>query len=341
MNLPLTIISTILVFGVIILIHELGHFLTALAVGIKVNEFSIGMGPQVYSWGKKGITYSLRAFPIGGYVSMEGEDNESSDGKAFCNTSIGRRILVVVAGATMNIILGAAIILLITSRQDLISTTIVADFTEESTSSQVLQKGDNIVSVNNRKVHTVNNIGFRLMQDNDGLVDFVVIRDGKKLELENVPFDMVEVQEGINTIKLDFIVYGTEPTFTGVFKESYYWTTGIMEQVYVSFVDLVSGKYGLNQLSGPVGVSEVIGEAASNGLSSTMMMVALLSINIGIFNLLPLPALDGGRLFFLIIEAIFRRRIPAKYEVIINTAGIVALMGLMVVVTFNDILKLF
>ncbi|MEG1448459.1 MAG: M50 family metallopeptidase [Oscillospiraceae bacterium] len=341
MNTFTTILATILIFGVIIFIHELGHFLCALAAGVKINEFSLGMGPKVFSKEINSIVYSFRLFPIGGFVAMEGEDEDSNDQNAFCNKKVWKRIVVVCAGAAMNIILGFAIIITVISGSKLISTTIIANFADGATSSETLQVKDEIIRVNGRKVATVNNIGLELMKDQDGLVDMVVKRNGKTTELKNVPFKMSEVDEGIEMIQMDFQVYGKQPTFFGVIKESYHWTLGLMEQTYVSFMDLVTGRYGLKQLSGPVGVAEVIGEATSVGFSSVLMMTALLSINIGIFNLLPLPALDGGRLVFLIIEGIFRKPVPAKYEGVIHSVGFLLLIGLMVVVTFKDIINLF
>lgn len=341
MNTFVTIIATILIFGVIIFIHELGHFLCALAAGVKINEFSLGMGPKVFSKQVNSIVYSLRLFPIGGFVAMEGEDEDSTDENAFCNKKVWKRIVVVCAGAVMNIILGFAIIIAVTSQNDLISTTIIANFAQGASSESMLQIKDEILKVNGRKVATVNNIGLELMKDQDGLVDMVVKRKGNIIALKDVPFKMTEVDEGIDMIQMDFQVYGKKPTPLGVIKESYNWTLGLMEQTYVSFMDLVTGRYGLKQLSGPVGVAEVIGEATTVGFPSVLMMTALLSINIGIFNLLPLPALDGGRLVFLIIEGIFRKPVPSRYEGLIHSVGFLLLIGLMVVVTFKDIINLF
>ena len=341
MKIIVTIIATVLVFGIIIFIHELGHFLCALATGVKVNEFSLGMGPKVLQKTYKGIAYSLRAFPIGGYVSMEGEDENSDDQNAFCNKKVWKRIVVVCAGAFMNLVLGFIIIMAVTSTSELLSTTQISYFADNATSSSLLKLEDEVIRVNGRKVATVNNIGFELMKDQDGFVDFEVKRDGKIMELKDVPFKMVEVQDGVEMIEMDFSVYGKKPTFFGVIKESYYWTIGVIEQTYVSFIDLLTGRYGLKQLSGPVGVAEVIGEATSYGLASILSMMALLSINIGVFNLLPIPALDGGRLVFLLIEGIFRKPVPPKYEGLIHSVGFILLMGLIVLVTFKDIINLF
>lgn len=340
MQLIFQIIVAVLAFGLIIFVHELGHFLVAKSVGITVHEFALGMGPKLFSKSHNGTLYALRAVPIGGFVQMEGENEDSADAGAFCSKKVWQRFLVLIAGAVMNLLLGFLIMLGLTIAEDGLASTTIAAFGQNATSSSQLRQNDRILAINGAKVHIGNEVVFELVRDSDGLVNFTVLRDGQTLELA-VPFATQEVENAPNQITLDFQVYSLEKTPLNVIQYAYYWTVGTVRQVWVSFLDLITGKYGLNQLAGPVGVTSAIGQAATMGLSSVMLLVALITVNIGVFNLLPLPALDGGRIVFLIIEGIFRKPVPRKYEAYIHAAGLIALFGLMLVVTFNDILRMF
>lgn len=341
MLIVLQIIIALLAFGLIIFVHELGHFIVAKSVGITVHEFALGMGPKLLSKTVRGTVYALRAVPIGGFVQMEGENEDSEDSGAFCSKKVWQRVLVLVAGAFMNILLGFLIILGLTIAQDGLSSTTLAQFNPGATSSQMLQVGDKMLKINDARVRIGNDVVFELVRDSDGLVDFTVLRDGEKLELANVPFVTQKAEDGTNLITLDFKVFAVDKTPINVLKYSVYWTSGTVRQVWVSFLDLITGKYGLNQLAGPVGVTTAIGQAATMGIGSVLMLVALITVNIGVFNLLPIPALDGGRLVFLLIEGIFRKPVPRKYEAYIHAAGLILLFGLMIVVTFNDIIRMF
>lgn len=337
----LQILIAVLAFGVIIFIHELGHFIVAKSVGIRVHEFALGMGPKLFSFKRGETLYALRLAPIGGYVQMEGEDAESDDPRAFGKKKVWQRVLVVVAGAVMNILLGFILLLGLTIGSDGLSSTTVAQFNDGATSSELLHVGDRITHINGARVRIGNDVVFELVRDSDGVVDFEILRDGEKYTLQGVPFQTRAAEDGMNLITLDFKVYPVEKTPVNIMKYSAYWTMGTVRQVWVSLLDLISGKYGLNQLAGPVGVTTAIGQATRMGLDSVLSLVAMITINIGIFNLLPIPALDGGRLVFLLIEAIRRRPVPAKYEAYVHAAGLIALFGLMLVVTFNDILRMF
>lgn len=329
-----------LVFGVLIFIHELGHFSTAKLFNFKVLEFAIGMGPALLSWGKGETKYSLRAFPIGGYVAVEGEDTESFDERALQFQPVWKRLIFVVAGAAMNLILGLILVMLLVGRQPLLGTNIIADFDKSATSSQFLHVNDKIVKVNNYSTLGYNDVIFQIIRDQDGVVDFEVVRDGQKLKIDKVPFTTTEIAQGQKAINLDFVFYGREKSFGSSLSYSFEWTVSMIKQVYYSVFDLATGRYGLNQLSGPVGTASAIGQASSQGLTSFLFLVSFLTINIGVFNLLPLPALDGGRLLFLLVEALRGKPIDPKYENYIHTAGFLLLMLLVVVVTYNDIARL-
>lgn len=336
-----TILITILVFGIIIMIHELGHFTAAKLFGVRVNEFSLGMGPVLLRRQKGETDYQLRLFPIGGFVAMEGENEDSTDSRAFCNKAPWKRFVIVVAGAVMNLILGLILVGVLTGRQELLGTRVIANFHENATSSQWLQPYDAIQKVNGYRVNGYNDIIFQMIRDQDGVIDFVVEREGAPTEIKGVQFRTVEIGDGLKSIELDFTFFGVEKSFWSGLRYSVNWTVSVVKQVWYSLGDLITGRFGLNQISGPVGTSTAIGEAASQGSRSFLLLIAFITINVGVFNLLPVPALDGGRLLFILIELIFRRPIPPKYENYIHAAGFVLLMGFVLVVTFNDIIKLF
>lgn len=337
----LQILIAVFAFGVIIMIHELGHFCVAKSVGITVHEFAIGMGPKIFSKKRGETLYALRLIPIGGFVQMEGEDEDSDDPGAFSKKKVWQRVLVVVAGAAMNILLGFLILFGLTAASDGLSSTTVAVFNDGATSSQALRVGDRITRVGGARVHIGSDVVFELMQGEKTEVDMEVVRGGETVKLENVPFQTKTADDGTLLVTLDFKVYPVEKTPLNVLKYAAYWTKGTVHQVWASLVGLVTGRYGLKQLSGPVGVTAVIGEAASIGLEPVLSLLAMITINIGIFNLLPIPALDGGRLVFLLVEAVRRKPVPPKYEAYVHAAGLIALFGLMLVVTFNDVLRMF
>lgn len=361
-NILTTIILTLVVFGVIITLHELGHFLFAKLFGVRVNEFSFGMGPRL--WGrKKGETeYSIRAFPVGGYVAMEGEDEDSADGRAFCNKPAWQRFIILAAGAIMNVILGFLILIALVGRMELLGTNVVADFHDNAVSSQYLQSGDRIVSVNGYNTPGYNDVVFQLIRDEDSVVELELLRGGDpklsawdklgaKLGLNDknlgervkvtVPFNTQRYEDGTESIQLDFIFYGVERNLGNTVTYAAQWTASVVKQVWYSLMDIVTGRFGLKEISGPVGTATIISEASSRGNDSLMMIVAFITINVGVFNLLPIPALDGGRLLFLVIEILFRRPVPAKYEAYVHAVGLVLMLGLIAVVTFSDIFKIF
>ncbi len=355
-----TILITVLVFGAIITIHELGHFLTAKFFGIKVNEFALGMGPALVTFkggkrvSRKGKSaqaaeddddrteYTLRAFPIGGFVSMEGENEDSSDRRAFCNKPVWQRFIVVVAGAVMNLILGLLVMLVLSSSQPLLGTGVIAGFHENAVTADRLQVNDRILRMNGHRVNGYNDIIFQLLRDQDGVIDFEVERGGERVKVDDVAFSTTETPQGRKTVNLDFNFYGVQKTFWGTLQYSYNWTVSIVKQVWFSLADMLTGRFGFQELSGPVGVAVIVdeakGEIKTQGLRPLLLLLAFITINVGVFNLLPVPALDGGRLLFMLIEMVLRRPINPKYEGYIHAAGFAALMLLIVVVTFNDII---
>jgi regulator of sigma E protease len=337
----LTILYTVLIFGAIIFIHELGHFIAARAAGVKVNEFALGMGPAILKKQGKKTLYSLRIFPIGGYCAMEGEDEDSEDEDSFRNKSVWKRIVICAAGATMNLVLGFAIILGSLAGAQYYSSTTVAAFKELSISNESgLQAGDKIIKMNRTRIFSDQDIVFEAVRDADGVIDMTVLRDGKKVELPGVRFRVTG--EGENySIYLDFKVKAIEASPLSAISYAGARTLSLARNSWVSIGDLFTGKVGLMELSGPVGIGQVVGEAAKVGFTSLLSLAAFISISIGMFNLLPFPALDGGRIVFLLIEAIRRKPVNPKWEGYINMAGLLLLFGLMIVVTFKDVWNLF
>ena len=336
----------ILFFGLLISIHELGHFTFAKLFKVKVNEFALGMGPAIFKKKKGDTTYALRLLPIGGYVSMEGEDEESTDENAFNRKKVWQKFIIVAAGAIMNLILGIVIVATCLSMEDLIGTNQIHSFTENAISQHTgLKEGDILLEIDGKKVFSDMDISFLMSRSDDGVFDMTVGRDGEKVELSGVTFE-TQKQDGYTLIAYDFIILGKEPTVFNVVGTAFKQTASIGRLVWLSLFDLVTGKFGLSDLSGPVGTVNIIADVTSSAvesranLISALTMMAFVSINIGIFNLLPLPALDGGRLFFLFIEGIRRKPINPKYEGYVHGAGLALLLLLMVVVTFNDIVNL-
>ncbi|MBR2303805.1 MAG: site-2 protease family protein [Ruminococcus sp.] len=344
------IIFALIIFEVIIIIHELGHFIAAKSCGVKVNEFAIGMGPAILKKKKGDTLYAWRAFPIGGYCAMEGEDNESSSEGSFGSKSLPRRIIIVCAGVMMNFILGLIILIVNTARSDAITTTKIASFEDNAMSQQTgLQLDDEFVKINGMRIFTAMDVSYQFQNDEDGKFDMVVKRDGKNVELKDVAFAV----DG-KTMHIDFRVYPGKLTVGSVLAESFKQAATDGRLIYISLFDMIRGKYSLKDLSGPVGIvgsmNEVVeserddktGKIDWSGLMDTMLtLAAFISINIGIFNLLPLPALDGGRLIFLIIEGIRGKPVPAEKEGMVHLIGMAVLLIFMAVITVSDIIKLF
>ena len=339
MNIVLTILIAIVVFMLIILIHEFGHFVAAKSSGVLVHEFSIGFGPRLLKWKKKETEYSLRLFPMGGYVRLEGENEESKDPRALNNKPVGKKLFVMAAGAIFNLISGFIVMTIAFSFQPSFVTLSVDRILTDipgAQAAELIEVGDEIVALDGKNVWNYKDFSF-LMSNIDGNkpVELTVKRDGEKKNIEIKPVE----HEGRYLLGVEMAT--KEMTFkdaiTCGFKETFF----VVRLVGYSLMMLVTGKVPVSQMSGPVGTTVIIGQAAQTGIINLLYMFALLSVNIGIFNLIPFPALDGGRIFFLIIEMIRRKPIPPEKEGMIHFVGLVLLMLLMVLVTSSDIYKLF
>ena len=325
-----------------------GSDVTARMFGVTVYEFSIGMGPAMvtYTSKKTNIKYSLRVFPFGGYVSMAGEDEESDDPNAFDKKPAWQRFIVTAAGGAVNLLFGALLTMaVVLSSTPLASTTVHShrqneDFTV-STADSGIMPGDEILSVNGSRVHTATELAYEIIHDaGDGPVDVRIRRGSEEMTL-SVTFPTT-VSNGTRVGLLDFYVQPEETTVGNVLKHTYFRSLSTVKMVWESLVDLVSGRYGMEAVSGPVGVAGAISDAAATDIVDLLYLVALISINLGVVNLLPLPALDGGKLLFLLFEMVLRRPMLAKkYEALIHGIGIMLLLGFMILVTFKDIFSFF
>ena len=445
------VIIAILLFELIIFSHEFGHFITAKKSGVKVNEFSLGMGPKLFGFTKGETTYTFRAFPIGGFCAMEGEDEDSLEPRAFNNAKIWKRMIIIIAGAVMNIILGFVMMFAYTVQSDSFSSTTVNQFYPNSVTANCgLQAGDTITSINNYSVWNSRDLQFamatmkcsevdgksleiykqdcaseacnvfnQILTDNENLsdsdsealfntlsdgcsdinnaeskedaykiltdtayalydvvydadtIDFTVpeieekdtrlrytsdvtvIRDGEELELKDVQFftfyaSEEDQSEGKTSLAFDFTVTSIDKTIGSVLNETISQTCSMAKMVWTSLVWLVQGRFSFTDLSGPVGIATAVTQVASIGLetgfldavNNILFVMILITVNLGIVNMLPFPALDGGRFLFLLIEWIFRKPIPRKAEQIVNSIGFALLMIFMLVITFKDVWQL-
>lgn len=329
-------------FGLLIFTHELGHFTAAKLFRVKVNQFAIGMGPALAKITRGETTYALRLFPVGGFCAMEGEDEESADDRAFNHKPVWQRMIISVAGAFVNLLTGFLIILVLMSTQPYFASTTVSMFGKGATSSAAggLKVGDVITRINGSRVHVFQDITYGLALSSDNTADIQVRRSGKTADLKNVAFPMVDNGNGGKMMSYDFFVEPEAKTVGTVLHETVYQTVGMVRFVWMTFVELLRGRFGLKDLAGPIGTTAAVGQAAKAGVGELFSIVALIAVNLGVVNLFPLPALDGGKLCFLLVEAARRKPLDPKYEGAVNFVGFSLLMLLMVVVSYNDIIRL-
>ena len=334
-----TAIWAIVTFCLLVFVHELGHFLMAKKVGVTVHEFSIGMGPAIFKKQGKETLYSLRLLPIGGYVRLEGEDEKSDDEGALCNKTPFQRFLVIVSGALMNLILGFLLFVIIVSFKGF-GTNEIAVVNEGSPMAEAeFIAGDKIVELElngqSQKIKTYNDIIFFNISNGNGKMYVTVERDGN--EIKRLVSPTSKDGYALEGIRIKSIDRNPVSVIKAAFSESVF----MCKLVFVSLGWLITGKVPVSELSGPVGIVSGIGQAASVGLFSVLNLIALISINLGVANLLPIPALDGGRLVFTVIEMIRRKPIDAELEGKIHFIGFALLLCLMLFVTFFDIKRLF
>lgn len=357
MKVAFTVLIAVLAFGFMIFIHELGHFLTARAFKINVYEFSLGMGPRLawYDSKKTGIRYKLCMLPIGGYVSFgkEGSDDSapSDDPHDIVNQKPFVRLLVMIAGGVLNILLGFILALIVVSATRRVGGTVVAEFLPPpesgitSNSEAGLLPGDEIVKIDGVRVHTDLELDYEIMRRGVEPVEVVVLRDSNQDGVrEQVVLTVrfpTETSSGQTVGTRDFIVYAVPKNVGSVLSHAFFRTVCMVKMAWQSLWDLITGRYSVEAVSGPVGITSTMGEVAAHGLLPLLYMVSMISTNLGVINLLPLPALDGGRSVFVIIEMLTKKRVPPEIEAKIHGIGILLLLGLMVLVTVMDIRSFF
>ncbi|MCT4595621.1 MAG: RIP metalloprotease RseP [Anaeromicrobium sp.] len=326
-----TFIVAVLVFGILVLFHEFGHFSVAKLVGIKVHEFAIGMGPKIISYKGQETRYSVRILPIGGYVKMEGEDEKSSDERSFNNKPLWARLGVIIAGPLMNFVL-AVIVFSTISYSVGFATTVVAEATKDLPAYKAgLKSGDKIIAINDKKVRTWDEIVKNISESKDD-IKISYERNDKSEHVYITPAVNKEDNRriiGISPKIEKSIIKSIENSFDRIIF--------IIGEMFSFFSRLFGGKASASEVVGPVGIIHLVGEAAKTNIYNVLFLTGLISINLGMVNLLPIPALDGGRIIFLLFEAINGKPLDPDKEGMIHFTGFVLLMGLMIFMVWKDL----
>ena len=350
------VLAAILIFGVLIAVHELGHFLAAKACGVPVHEFSIGMGPAIWQKETEETKYSLRILPIGGFCAMEGEEEDSDNPKALNNQNFWNKLLIYAAGSVMNFLTGLLILVVLFSGAKAFYTAEITDIAEGSSLSVPggLQVGDLILSIDGEKVYNRGNVTLLLDLNTDGTYDFVVRRGGEKVTVRDLKLERKTFSDsqGGTYVGFGFTMGGIEEVnFFGRLRYSWLSALDFVRTVRLSLEMIFTGQAGVGDLSGPVGIVNTMTEVGQQSatvreaVENIAYIAALIAVNLSVMNLLPIPALDGGKIFFLMVNQLslllFKKQIPAKFENYIHVAGFILLMLLMAVVMFQDVWKLF
>ena len=346
------IVISILIFGLIIAIHELGHFLAARAFGVGVPEFAIGLGPVLLKKQGKETAYTLRAIPLGGFCAMDGDDNEESGNKSLLKKPIWQRLIIFVSGSVMNVIAGFIIVLILVSMMAFWQTPTLSGFAEgfELEGEQGLLPGDRFHSIGGNRIFQHSNIPLFLYLETGDTVDIVVIRDGARVQLDNLPLQP-RMFEGSPYPRYGLYFYAnTDPTLLDRLALSGNVTLDFMRQLPLTIRMFTTGQAGMEDVSSVVGIVDIMNqvgtEAETTGLAvqRLMLITAIITISVAMINLLPIPGLDGGRIFLMLItaavEKILRRKVDPKYEAYINMAGIALLFGFMIFILFQDIVQI-
>ena len=348
------ILLAILVFSVLIVAHELGHFIAAKACGVQVNEFSVFMGPKLLQFQGKETVYSLRLIPLGGFCAMEGEDEESENPRAFTAAKWWKRLIILVAGSFMNFLMGLVVVFFLYGNAEAFVAPVLTDFFEDCpyASEEGFQPGDRIHSIDGNRVYLYSDVDLFLSRNAEQVYDIVVLRDGEKVALNDFELKRVPYMEDGEEVMMYGFYFGTEEaTFANKLKNTWYHGIDFARLVWISLGDLVSGKVGMKDMSGPVGIVSVISETGNAaetvaaGVENVLYLGAFIAVNLAVMNMLPIPALDGGRVFFLLIttavQAVFKKKIDPKYEGYIHAAGMILLLAFMAFITLKDVFTLF
>ena len=339
----------------LVLIHEFGHFIVAKLNGVKVNEFAIGMGPKLFGWGKGETLYSLRVLPIGGFCAMEGEDEDTDNPRSFQKAAWWKRLVILIAGAAMNFLMGVILMVIVYLPAQAVVEPVIDSFEAFATvdGQHGLQVGDRILELDGEKIYVQSDFSLILGLNPGEYHDLVVERDGKKVEIPNLPMEKHEVirEDGSKQLLFGMNFTLQELNFAGKLRYAWYQCLDTIRLVRLSLQMLITGQAGLSDMSGPVGIVQqmsTVAEASPTMLDALLNMLyfgAFIAINLAVMNLLPIPALDGGRVVGVLIttavETITRKKLNPKYEGYLHGAGMIFLLGLMAVIMFKDIFYLF
>lgn len=347
------ILFAILIFGFLIFIHELGHFIAAKLSGVQVNEFSINMGPKLLQKRRGETLYSLRLIPIGGYCAMEGEDEASENPRSFTSAKWWKRLIILCAGSFMNFLTGFVIVaLLFGFSGGMMQTLKLTDFMDGCTlcGEDRLQVGDEIYAIDGKRTYLYNDFTLLMQRSSDTVYDVTVLRDGEKVTLQNFKMERQKLtdHEGNTGLFYGFYFADYEPlNFTNTIKYATYQCMDFTRMVWWGLSDLLTGRVGINQMSGVVGVVDVMvqtgKESATIGaaVENILFLAAFIAVNLAVMNMLPIPALDGGRVFVLLLVTLFtaitKKKLNPKYERYLHAAGMILLLALMGFLIIKDI----
>ena len=348
----LYVIFAILMFGVLIFVHEGGHFLAARLLGVQVNEFSLGMGPAIWKRQGKETLYSVRVFPIGGFCAMEGENEASESPRAFGSQRAWKRLIILAAGAAMNFLMGLLILICLYASAVNYGTTEISGMLDGSPSADYFQEGDLILSVNGSRIFVYDDFSTILSRGNGEAADFVIRRDGEIVKLKDVPCYLYEytAEDGTVSTLYGFQFTIRQHTVLTRISTAFWRSLDFVRLVWWSLGDLITGAAGISDLSGPIGIVSTmssVGEASAtwaDAILNLLYFTSFIAVNLAVMNLLPIPALDGGRIFFIVLNGLIwlvsRKQIPERYESYVHAAGFMLLLGLMVVVAFQDVFRI-
>ena len=322
------IILAIFAFGILIFVHELGHFLVAKACGVKVTEFAMGMGPRLVSFERGETTYSVRALPVGGFCAMEGEEEHSDDPRAFNNQSVPKRLAILIAGSFMNFLLGFVLLLILYAPSQGFASTVIADFFPDCPYANTLQAGDRIVRINGEKIYFTSNFSEFLALDEDGNVDMELRRNGQKVILKDFHIVPVPYDDGNGGTVMKYGIYFDveEGNLANTVKYSWLNCLDFVRMVRMGLSQLIHGKASMSDMTGVVGIVDIINETGQSapttaqGLENVIYLVAFIAVNLSVMNMLPIPALDGGHIVTLLLAKGYEKLSPTPASRAISTS---------------------
>ncbi len=353
MSVLTSVLFGILMFSVLIFVHELGHFIAAKASGVQVNEFSMFMGPAIFKKQGKETLYTIRCIPLGGYCAMEGEDEDTDNPRSFQKAAWWKRLIILVSGAGMNFLLGILLFLIIALPMERMNTTTVGSVTDcyPYSAQTGIQPGDRILKVDGENIYVAADVSMLLNLTGGDSHDFVVERDGKRLEFKDLKAHACKDEEGNDIRHFGFSMGIKDMNLLD--KMGYAWDMTIdnVRNVRLSLVMLFTGKAGFSDMMGPVGIMDTMADVATqsatwvDALMNILYFGAFIAVNLGVMNLLPIPALDGGRVVGLLlttaIEGVTRKKLDPKYEGYVHGIGMILLLILMGVIMFKDVFMIF